>query len=98
MKAGGSRILIIKPSSLGDVVHTLPAVAAIRKANPDAEIFRALRPGLSSIPGAILLNASSPYRKAGVLYQTFKRQFGRDDARVLVWRGTDGVVRMLAGE
>lgn len=57
-------------------------------ANPDAEIFRALRPGLASIPGAILLNASSPYRKAGVLYTTFKRHFGRDDARVLVWRGT----------
>lgn len=33
-----SKILIIKPSSLGDVVHTLPAVAAIRDANPDAEI------------------------------------------------------------
>jgi hypothetical protein len=40
-------------------------------ANPDVEIFRALRPGLSTIPGAILLNASSPYRKAGVLYSTF---------------------------
>lgn len=57
-------------------------------ANPDVEIFRALRPGLSSIPGAILLNASSPYRKAGVLYSAVKRHFGKDDARVLVWRGT----------
>ena len=57
-------------------------------ANPDVEIFRALRPGLSSIPGAILLNASSPYRKAGVLYSTFKRHYGRDDARVLVWKAS----------
>src|SRR5437868_4545452 len=32
------KILIIKPSSLGDVVHTLPAVGAIRDAQPDAEI------------------------------------------------------------
>jgi hypothetical protein len=56
-------------------------------ANPDMEIFRALRPGLASIPGAILLNASSPYRKAGVLYTAFARHFGKDDARVLVWRG-----------
>jgi hypothetical protein len=54
--------------------------------NPDTEIFRALRPGLSSIPGAILLNASSPYRKAGVLYRTFARHYGRDGARVLVWQ------------
>jgi hypothetical protein len=47
-----------------------------------------LRPGLASIPGAILLNASSPYRKAGVLYNAFRRYYGKDDARVLVWRGT----------
>jgi heptosyltransferase I len=32
------KILIIKPSSLGDIVHTLPAVAAIRDGHPDAEI------------------------------------------------------------
>lgn len=30
--------MIIKPSSLGDVVHTLPAVAAVRDANPKARI------------------------------------------------------------
>jgi heptosyltransferase-1 len=37
-------ILIIKPSSLGDVVHTLPAVAAIRGANPDAKITWLINP------------------------------------------------------
>ena len=31
-------ILIIKPSSLGDVVHTLPAVARVRKRWPDAKL------------------------------------------------------------
>jgi ADP-heptose:LPS heptosyltransferase len=31
-------ILIIKPSSLGDVVHTLPAVARVRRRWPDAKI------------------------------------------------------------
>ena len=39
-----SKILIIKPSSLGDVVHTLPAVAAIRDANSDAEITWVINP------------------------------------------------------
>ena len=57
-----------------------------RSANPDVEIFRALRPGLATIPGAMLLNASSPYRKAGVLYSTFARHFGKDGSRTLVWR------------
>jgi ADP-heptose:LPS heptosyltransferase len=37
-------ILIIKPSSLGDIVHTLPAVAAIRAAHPRAEITWVINP------------------------------------------------------
>ncbi len=37
-------ILIIKPSSLGDVVHALPAVAAIRAAHPQAEITWLINP------------------------------------------------------
>jgi ADP-heptose:LPS heptosyltransferase len=37
-------ILVIKPSSLGDVVHTLPAVAAIRDANPTAKITWVINP------------------------------------------------------
>jgi heptosyltransferase-1 len=37
-------ILIIKPSSLGDVVHTLPAVAAVRDAHPRAEITWVINP------------------------------------------------------
>ncbi|MFA4945881.1 MAG: lipopolysaccharide heptosyltransferase I [Lentisphaeria bacterium] len=32
------KILIVKPSSLGDVVHTLPAVALVRRTLPDAEL------------------------------------------------------------
>jgi heptosyltransferase-1 len=32
------RILIVKLGSIGDIVHTLPALAAIRSALPDAEI------------------------------------------------------------
>ncbi len=37
-------ILIIKPSSLGDIVHTLPAVAAIREAHPRAAITWVINP------------------------------------------------------
>ncbi|MGO9774871.1 MAG: terminase large subunit domain-containing protein [Roseiarcus sp.] len=55
-------------------------------ANPDVEILRALRPGMASIPGSILLLASSPYAKRGELYGAFRRHFGKDAARVLVWK------------
>jgi len=37
-------ILIIKPSSLGDIVHTLPAVALVRDAHPEAEITWVINP------------------------------------------------------
>ena len=55
-------------------------------ANPDVEILRALRPGMASIPGSMLLLASSPYAKRGELYAAYRRHFGKDDARVLVWK------------
>lgn len=35
---------MIKPSSLGDIVHTLPAVAAIHAANPQAKITWVVKP------------------------------------------------------
>jgi ADP-heptose:LPS heptosyltransferase len=38
------RILIIKPSSLGDIVHTLPAAAAVRDAYPDADVTWVINP------------------------------------------------------
>ena len=55
--------------------------------NPDTEIFRALRPGLSSIPTAMLLNASSPYRKSGVLHAAFARTSAR--TMPACWSGVD---------
>jgi len=61
---------------------------ADESANPDEEIIKAIRPGLSTIPGAMLLLASSPYAKRGILYKTFRRHYGVDGARVLVWRGS----------
>jgi len=44
LKSEIQSILIIKPSSLGDIVHTLPAVAAIRDAHPRAEITWVINP------------------------------------------------------
>lgn len=55
-------------------------------ANPDVEILRALRPGMASIPGSILLLASSPYAKKGELYAAYRKHYGKDNARVLVWK------------
>ena len=55
--------------------------------NPDREILRAIRPGMLTIPGSMLLLASSPYSKSGELYRIYKKHYGQDEARVLVWQG-----------
>ena len=41
-----AKILIIKPSALGDIVHTLPFLAAVRAAYPASEIHWVVAQGL----------------------------------------------------
>jgi hypothetical protein len=59
---------------------------ATDSANPDTEVLAALRPGMASIPGAMLVLLSSPYARSGVLWDTYDRYFGRDDSNVVVWQ------------
>ena len=42
-------ILIIKPGSLGDIIHTLPAIASLREAHPHAEITWVINPELAPL-------------------------------------------------
>jgi hypothetical protein len=55
-------------------------------ANPDAEILAALRPGMATVRGAVLLGISSPYARRGVLWEAYRRHFGQDGDPVLVWQ------------
>jgi hypothetical protein len=55
-------------------------------ANPDAEIIAALRPGMATVPGALLLGISSPYSRRGVLWDAHRRHYGQDDSDVLIWQ------------
>lgn len=52
--------------------------------NPDVEILAAIRPAMSTVPGAMLLCASSPYSRRGVLWEAWDRHHGQDGP-VLVW-------------
>ena len=45
-------------------------------------------PAWLSIPGAVLLMASSPYAQRGELFNAYRKHFGKDDARVLVWKSS----------
>lgn len=56
-------------------------------AEPDYAILDAIRPGMATIPGSMLLCASSPYARRGALWDAFKRYYGKSNAP-LVWKAT----------
>ncbi len=53
-------------------------------ANPAEEILSALRPAMATIPGALLIGLSSPYKRSGPLYEAYKRHYGKEDSPILV--------------
>jgi hypothetical protein len=55
-------------------------------AEPDTEVINALRPGMASIPDALLLCASSPYARRGALWESYQKHFGQEGGEVLVWQ------------
>ncbi len=55
-------------------------------ANPDVEIVNAIRPGMASVPGALLVGISSPYARRGALWTAHTQHYGHDGDPVLVWQ------------
>jgi hypothetical protein len=55
-------------------------------AQPDYEILDALRPGMATIPNAMLLCASSPYARRGALWDAHRRHHRKDGDPILVWQ------------
>ena len=54
-------------------------------ANPDTEILAALRPAMATISDSLLLCLSTPYSRRGVLWDAYKRHFGKE-GDTLVWQ------------
>ncbi|MDH4079600.1 MAG: hypothetical protein OEU68_07275 [Nitrospira sp.] len=52
--------------------------------NPAEEILAALRPAMSTIPGALLIGLGTPYKRSGPLYAAWKRHYGQTESPVLV--------------
>lgn len=56
-------------------------------ANPDVEIINAVAPGLATTGGPLII-ASSPYAKSGVLWESYRKNYGpQGDALTLVAYG-----------
>ena len=44
---------------------------------PDEETYAAIKPGTATLPNAIIIGISSPYRKAGLLHRKYEEHFGK---------------------
>jgi hypothetical protein len=55
-------------------------------AEPDIEVINAIRPGMATIPDAMLLVASSPHARRGALWDAYRKHFGKDGDPILVWQ------------
>jgi len=97
------RILIVKTSSLGDVIHNLPVITDIRRHLPDAQIDWCVEDGFSAIPrlhpgvGKIIPVAVRRWRKKlfqGATWREigdFRRQVAADIYDAIV--DTQGLVK-----
>lgn len=61
-------------------------------ASPDAEIVKAIKPAMSTIPNAVLLVASSPYAKRGILFEAWRDHFGKEGDPTLVWQAATNIM------
>jgi hypothetical protein len=56
-------------------------------ANPDTETYNAVMPGLTTLPGSILIGITTAYRKSGLAYEKWVSHFGQSDDDILVVYG-----------
>ena len=55
-------------------------------ANPDTELYNAILPGMATLPDAMLVVITTPYKKSGLAFKMFSDHYGRNDDDVLVIR------------
>ena len=62
-------------------------------ANPAEEVVRALKPALATLaPASILIGASSPYSRQGLIWDQYRKHFGREGSHILVWQAPSRIM------
>lgn len=70
---------------LAAILEEIAFFRSEESANPDKEILAAVRPSLATIPDSLLIGISTPYSRAGVLYEQFKKYYGKAEGP-LIWK------------
>jgi hypothetical protein len=53
-------------------------------ATPDEETYKAVKPGMVTLPDSLLIGISTPYRRTGLLFRKWKEHYGQDSDETLV--------------
>jgi hypothetical protein len=68
-------------------------------ANPDTEVLNAVRASMATFGDeAVVVAASSPYARSGVLWENYRRFYGTDDEHNLVWQAPTRVMNPNVSE
>ena len=72
---------------IGAVCDEMAFWRSEESADPDREVLTALRPGMSTVPDAMLIVLSSVYSRRGETWRTYGEHYGQEDDPVLVVKG-----------
>ena len=71
--------------------------SAENSANPDQDVYNAVKPAMATIPGAMLIGISSPYARRGLLWNKWKKHYGKPGNVLVVqaptWRMNPTIAR-----
>lgn len=71
--------------------------SAENSANPDQDVYNAVKPAMATIPGAMLIGISSPYARRGLLWSKWKKHYGKAGNVLVVqaptWRMNPTIAR-----
>jgi heptosyltransferase I len=84
VSAAGERIVVLRLSALGDVIHTIPAVAALRQARPDARIGWLVEAAYADLVRIVApVDEVFPFRTKAWRRSWWKRETAGEAARAL---------------
>lgn len=65
-------------------------------ASPDVELYRAIKPGMTTLPAeSMLIGISTPYKRGGLLFDKWRDHFGKDSDEVLVIQADSATMNPL---
>ncbi len=74
------------PTYAGVILDEAAYLRSEESATPDIEIIRAVRPGLATLNGWLIV-LSSPYMRRGALWNAYRKHFGNNDSPALYVEG-----------